>query len=115
MRYYKSYIFIILGLFNLPLFMSQPADHSAKTLETYGWTPVPHDTSVLLKDISPWDPAICDVTDIQVPHTELAEKVHRYAKERLPEAVYRHSMRVYFYGKNTFPPDRCNDRQLKLT
>lgn len=80
--------------------MSRPVDHSAKSLETYGWTSVPHDTSVLLKNISPWDPAIYYVTDIQVPDTELAKKTHAYAKERLPEEVYNHSMRVYFYGEN---------------
>ncbi|EUC29872.1 hypothetical protein COCCADRAFT_7974 [Bipolaris zeicola 26-R-13] len=78
--------------------MSQPADHSAKTLESYGWTSVPHDTSVLLKDVSPWDPAVHDVTDIQIPQTELAKKVHDYAKKRLPDDVYNHSMRVYLYG-----------------
>jgi cyanamide hydratase len=80
--------------------MSRPADHSKKTLESYGWTSVPHDQSVLLKDVSPWDPADYDVADIRIPDTELARKVNEYVKERLPEKVYNHSMRVYFYGKN---------------
>jgi cyanamide hydratase len=80
--------------------MSRPADHSKKTLESYGWTSVPHDQSVLLKDISPWDPADYDVADIRIPDTELARKVNEYVKERLPEEVYNHSMRVYFYGEN---------------
>jgi cyanamide hydratase len=83
--------------------MSRPADHSKKTLESYGWTSVPHDQSVLLKDVSPWDPADYDVTDIEIPDTELARKVNEYAKERLPEEVYKHSMRVYFYGKDFSP------------
>ncbi|KAF2446493.1 putative urea hydro-lyase/cyanamide hydratase [Karstenula rhodostoma CBS 690.94] len=78
--------------------MSQPADHSKKTLESYGWTSVPHDQSVLLKDISPWDPVPYEVTDIRIPDTELAKKVKEYAQERLPEEVYNHSMRVYLYG-----------------
>ena len=79
--------------------MSQPADHSTETLESYGWNSVPHDTSVLLKDVSPWDPAVHDVTEIHIPQTELAKNVHDYAKKRLPEEVYKHSMRVYFYGR----------------
>jgi cyanamide hydratase len=78
--------------------MSRPADHSQKTLESYGWTSVPHDQSVLLKDVSPWDLADYDVADIRIPDTELARKVNEYVKERLPEEVYNHSMRVYFYG-----------------
>lgn len=78
--------------------MSRPADHSTKTLESYGWTAVPHDTSILLKDVSPWDSATYDITDISIPHTEHAKKIDQYAKERLPEEVYKHSMRVYFYG-----------------
>jgi cyanamide hydratase len=80
--------------------MSRPADHSKKTLEFYGWTSVPHDQSVLLKDVSPWDLADYDVADIRIPDTELARKVNEYVKERLPEEVYNHSMRVYFYGEN---------------
>jgi cyanamide hydratase len=80
--------------------MSKPADHSNKTLESYGWTSVPHDQSVLLKDVSPWNPATYDVAEIQVPDTELAKKATKYAKERLPEQVYNHSMRVYFYGQH---------------
>lgn len=80
--------------------MSQSASHSAKTLESYGWTAVPHDQSVLLKDISPWDPANYDITEIPIPNTELAKKVGKYVKERLPEEVYNHSMRVYLYGEN---------------
>jgi cyanamide hydratase len=75
--------------------MSRPADHSKKTLESYGWTSVPHDQSVLLKDVSPWDLADYDVADIRIPDTEVARKVNEYVKERLPD-----SMRVYFYGEN---------------
>ncbi|KAF9733690.1 hypothetical protein PMIN06_006532 [Paraphaeosphaeria minitans] len=78
--------------------MFQPVDRSNKTLESYGWVSVPHDQSVLLKDISPWNPATYEVADIQLPDTELAKKVKDYAKERLPEGVYNHSMRVYYYG-----------------
>ncbi|EUC39599.1 hypothetical protein COCMIDRAFT_31263 [Bipolaris oryzae ATCC 44560] len=77
--------------------MPQLADQSGKTFEFYGWTLVPHDTSLLLQDVSQWDPAVDDVTDVQIPQTELANKVHDYAKKRLSEDVYNHSMRVYFY------------------
>jgi cyanamide hydratase len=83
--------------------MTGPADRSKKTIESYGWTSVPHDQSVLLQDVSPWSPATYDVTDIRIPDTELAQKVTKYAKERLPEQVYNHSMRVYFYGQQLYP------------
>lgn len=94
------HIFTVLGLIASSLVMSQPVDHSHKTLESYGWTSVPHDQSVLLKDISPWDPATYDVADIWIPNTEIAKKVEGYAKRRLPEKVYNHSMRVYLYGED---------------
>ncbi|KAL1599916.1 hypothetical protein SLS60_007721 [Paraconiothyrium brasiliense] len=78
--------------------MSKLADHSRKTLETYGWTSVPHDQSILLNNVSPWNPATYDVAEIRIPDTDLAKKVTEYAKENLPEQVYNHSMRVYLYG-----------------
>ncbi|KAJ4354237.1 uncharacterized protein N0V89_005971 [Didymosphaeria variabile] len=81
--------------------MSKLADHSNKTLETYGWTSVPHDQSLLLKNINPWNPATYDVAEIRLPDTELAKKVTEYARERLPEHVYNHSMRVYLYGQHS--------------
>ncbi|KAF1974620.1 urea hydro-lyase/cyanamide hydratase [Bimuria novae-zelandiae CBS 107.79] len=78
--------------------MSNAADNSNNTLEKYGWTSVPHDQSVLLKDVSPWDPANYTVSQIQLPESDIAKKVAEYAKERLPEQVFNHSMRVYYYG-----------------
>lgn len=94
--------------------MYQHADHTQRTLESYGWTPVPHDQSVLLQNISPWNPANYNVADIRLPDTELAKKVHQYAKQRLPEEVYNHSMRVYYYGEY-HPPPLIGESQLELT
>ena len=79
--------------------MTKPEEPSESTLEKYGWNAVPHDQSVLLKDVSPWDPANYSVSEIQVPDSELARKVVEYAKEQLPEQVFNHSMRVYLYGQ----------------
>lgn len=74
---------------------SQPED----SVEKYGWTSVPHDQSVLLRDVSPWNPADYTIADIHVPNSEIVTKVTEYAKEQLPEQVFNHSMRVYYYGK----------------
>ena len=79
--------------------MSEPADHSKKTLEVYGWDSVPHDQSLILENISPWYPATYDVTEIQIPETELTKKVLRYAQSHLPKQVFNHSMRVFYYGQ----------------
>ncbi|KAJ4302707.1 hypothetical protein N0V90_001597 [Kalmusia sp. IMI 367209] len=76
---------------------SKPTDHSQGMLQTYGWISVPHAQSILLKDISPWDPANCTASEIEVPDTDLAKKVAHYAQDHLPEQVFNHSMRVYYY------------------
>jgi cyanamide hydratase len=75
-----------------------PADSSPETIEKFGWTVVPHAQSTLLKNVSPWDPANYSVADIKVPDSELAKKTMQYAKEHLPEIVFNHSMRAYYYG-----------------
>lgn len=78
--------------------MSPSATRSGKIVELYGWTSMPHDQSVLLKNISPWDPVTYNIADIQMPTSEIARKVLEYAKEHLPVKVFNHSMRVFYYG-----------------
>ncbi|KAF2685197.1 putative urea hydro-lyase/cyanamide hydratase [Lentithecium fluviatile CBS 122367] len=75
-----------------------PADHSPALIEKFGWTTVPHAQSTLLKDVSPWDPANYTVAEIKLPDSGIPQKAVRYAKEHLPEQVFNHSMRVYYYG-----------------
>lgn len=79
--------------------MHNPVDRSKDGLQNYGWTAVPHDQSTLLRHASPWDPSNFNITEIQVPDSEIAKKVEEYAKTNLPESVFNHSMRVYYYGQ----------------
>ena len=72
----------------------------------YGWTAVPHDQSKLLESISPWDPANYTVSKILIPNSILANKTLLYAKSTLPEHVFNHSMRVYYYGQ--LPPTHAS-------
>jgi hypothetical protein len=82
---------------------TKPADHSAGTIKKFGWTAVPHAQSVLLKDVSPWDPANYTVAEIKIPDSDVAKKAVQYAKEHLPEQTFNHSMRVYYYGEQYSP------------
>jgi cyanamide hydratase len=88
---------------------------SDDSVEKYGWTSVPHDQSVLLQGVSPWDPA--DYTIAQMPFSEsegeLTSKVASYAVKHLPEQVYNHSMRVYFYGQPPRTPRDSLKKKLK--
>ncbi|KAF4631545.1 hypothetical protein G7Y89_g6582 [Cudoniella acicularis] len=72
-------------------------------IQTYGWTPVPHDLDLLLKQHSeaPSGAAapIISVSSIPLPPSELAKKVHEYAKKELPVETYNHCLRVYYFGQ----------------
>lgn len=66
----------------------------------YGWTAVPRNVEKLLKgrkNIKDPDPVL--VKDIKLPDSQLAKTIQQYAKEKLPEETFNHSMRVYYYGK----------------
>jgi cyanamide hydratase len=98
---------------------TKPADHSAGTIKKFGWTAVPHAQSVLLKDVSPWDPANYTVAEIKIPDSDVAKKAVQYAKEHLPEQTFNHSMRVYYYGERYSPnsnaPPKLREKKLSLT
>ena len=79
--------------------MSHAVGHTQADIEKYGWTSVPHDQTVLLRDVSPWDPANYTIPELQFPDSGIAKSVTAYAKEQLPEQVFNHSMRVYYYGQ----------------
>ena len=68
-------------------------------VKEHGWTAVPRDPCALLngkKNVK--DPKPRYVQNITVPQTPLANAVHDYAKRKLIEQTFNHSMRVYFYG-----------------
>ena len=66
----------------------------------HGWTAVPRDPSVLLKDSSASEPKLWTVDEIALPDSPLAKEVLAYAKRELNEQTFNHSMRVYYYGED---------------
>jgi hypothetical protein len=73
--------------------MSNPA------IEKYGWTAFPRSFDAMLSNVRTSDTSSVDINSVNVPNSDLARKVQEYAKKNLPEQVYNHSMRVYYYGK----------------
>jgi len=71
----------------------------ATQLAQFGWTEVPSDESLLIKDIPHGQVKPLTMDDIPVPETPLAHAVRDYVKERLAPQTFNHSMRVYLYGK----------------
>lgn len=65
----------------------------------HGWTPVPRDPAILLRDVDKIDSTALTVEHILLPGSQLAKEVMAYAKKELNEQTFNHSMRVYYYGK----------------
>lgn len=63
-----------------------------------GWTAVPVDPAKVLggKDFI-HEPEPLELSHIPWPESEVVNKVHQHCKEKLPEKVYNHSMRCYYY------------------
>ena len=73
---------------------------SSDPIKDYGFTALPRDGTTLVKN-KPTnnDPATpTTVSLIPLPVSSLASAVLAYAKKELPEKVFNHSMRVYYYG-----------------
>lgn len=68
-----------------------------------GWTAVPLDAGKLFNGKAYRNmPSPIKVADISFPnHDVVVAKVQAHAKEKLSIETYNHSMRVYYYGKNT--------------
>lgn len=68
-----------------------------------GWTAVPLDAGKLFNGKSYRNmPGPIKVADISFPNHEMVvAKVQAHAKETLSIETYNHSMRVYYYGKNS--------------
>jgi cyanamide hydratase len=72
----------------------------------YGWTAVPRDVDLLLKQSEAGDtpaPAL-SVLDIPIPDSNLAKEVLAYAKRELSTETFNHSMRVYCFGMDVSHP-----------
>lgn len=72
-------------------------------ITTYGFTAVPASAATLLTSTPAYpvptsQPSPIPVTSTPIPHTPLAQRINSYAKARLPEPTYNHSLRVYHYG-----------------
>jgi len=68
------------------------------SISTDGWTAVPRAQSKVLSNVDANAPAKFVVDDIKLPDSEVVKKTYEYAKEKLPEQTFNHSMRVYYYG-----------------
>lgn len=95
------------------MYETRGASHSSShdTVEKHGWTSVPHDQSVLLQGVSPWDPADYTFAEMDFLESEkgLTARVAEYALKNFPKQVYNHSLRVYFYGQ----PPQSSRNSLK--
>lgn len=70
-------------------------------ISTDGWEAVPRSQSKILAHADKNAPAKIKADDIKLPDSEVVKKTYEYAKEKLPEQTFNHSMRVYYYGPLT--------------
>ncbi|ORY16794.1 putative urea hydro-lyase/cyanamide hydratase [Clohesyomyces aquaticus] len=73
-------------------------DTNKSELAAHGWTSVPRAQSRILSDVNKSSPAKLSVDDVTIPDSAVAKKTHSYAKEKLPDQTFKHSMRVFYYG-----------------
>jgi cyanamide hydratase len=77
-------------------------------MSKYGFVAVPRDIQAILKG-RPYVnvPTPQTINSIKIPDSYVARAVQQYAKRELPEPVYNHSVRVFYYGsaiqKDQFP------------
>ncbi|KAF2188205.1 putative cyanamide hydratase [Zopfia rhizophila CBS 207.26] len=67
-------------------------------LRAHGWTAVPRAQSKVLSHVDKNNPAKISIKDISLPDSDVVKKTYEYAKSKLPEQTFNHSMRVYYYG-----------------
>ncbi|GAA5925414.1 uncharacterized protein JCM15063_005020 [Sporobolomyces koalae] len=67
------------------------------SFDKYGFTALPADQSKTAASTN--SPAKVNLHDLKPPTTPLANRIHDYAKSKLSPDTYRHSMRVYSYGR----------------
>ena len=74
-------------------------DASSQDVAAFGWTAVPRSQTKLIAELGKLEPAKLSVDDVQLPDSEIFKKTFEYAKERLPEKTFNHSLRVCYYGQ----------------
>jgi len=75
---------------------------SAEDIAKHGWTAVPCDANVIFKKKPISKPSPLAVKDVKFPADDpVVAEVQRYAKEKLPEQTYNHSMRVFYWGRKS--------------
>lgn len=72
-------------------------------IEKYGYTPVPRDPDVLLKDHSTASgpnpkQADYDLSELPFPDSELVRRSKAFVEKELNTQTFNHSHRVYLYG-----------------
>lgn len=67
-----------------------------------GWTAVPRSFTKSLADVDKNKQAELSVEEAQSPGTDIAKATYAFAKEKLPEKTFNHSMRVWYYGKQSY-------------
>jgi hypothetical protein len=68
-----------------------------------GWPAVPRSFTKSLADVDKNKQADLSVEEAKSPSTDIAKKTVAFAKEKLPEKTFNHSMRVWYYGKRQSP------------
>ncbi|EMD00898.1 hypothetical protein BAUCODRAFT_188070 [Baudoinia panamericana UAMH 10762] len=72
----------------------------SKMQQDHGWAAVPRSFEKLLTSVDmKKNTQPLKVEDIDLPSSELAQQVLRYAKEKLSSETFNHSLRVFYYGR----------------
>ncbi|KAI2191815.1 hypothetical protein LOZ21_001445 [Ophidiomyces ophidiicola] len=93
---------------------------SSNVIIDYGFTAVEASATKLLSSSHPSLKApYIPVSQTPIPKTALGKRIQEYAKSKLPEPTFNHSMRVYHYGlaikKYRFPEWAFTDETYYLT
>lgn len=78
------------------------------TVALHGWTAVPRDAKVILAG-KPYinKPESLLVKDIKFPSEDpVVASIQEYALEKLSPQTFNHSMRVYYFCRETVSPNR---------
>jgi hypothetical protein len=67
-----------------------------------GWTAVPRSFTKSLAGVDKNKQAELSVQEATPPSTDIAKTTWAFAKEKLPEKTFNHSMRVWYYGMSYF-------------
>jgi cyanamide hydratase len=70
--------------------------YSRDTTATYGFITLPADQTATPPSTS--SPSTVPVSELKVPTSPLAKRIHAYTKEKLDSRTFNHSLRVYSYG-----------------